>query len=111
LPLSLVASPLCGTCYFPPKICSSVPITPAGGRAEGLGGRPFRLCTHKIRPNDLALRESRTHGGNYRFLSIRCDCNCDHFHRLPLSVGTFNGSGGLWRTGWRRTAFASVSIR
>jgi hypothetical protein len=26
-------------------------------------------------------------------------------------VGTFNGSGGLWRTGWRRTAFASVSIR
>jgi hypothetical protein len=33
------------------------------------------------------------------------------FHRLPLSVGTFNGSGGLWRTGWRRTAFASVSIR
>src|SRR5215471_1877020 len=59
----------------------------------------------------LALRESRTHGGNYRFLSIRCDCNCDHFHRLPLSVGTCNGSGGLWRTGWRRTAFASVSIR
>src|SRR6516164_8752492 len=45
---------------------------------------------------NMALRESRAHGGNYRFLSIRCDCNCDHFHRLPLSVGTFNGSGGLW---------------
>jgi len=56
----------------------------------------------------MALRESRAHGGNYRFLSIRCDCNCDHFHRLPLSVGTFNGSGGLWRTGWRRTPFASA---
>jgi hypothetical protein len=39
--------------------------------------------------------EGRTHGGNYRFLPVRCDCNRDHFRRLPLSVGTFNGSGGL----------------
>src|SRR5262249_8293930 len=70
---------------------------------------PFPAKTTQVR--GLALRESRTHGGNYRFLSIRCDCNCDHFHRLPLSVGTLNGSGGLWRTGWRRTALASVSIR
>src|SRR5262249_50949705 len=59
----------------------------------------------------LALRESRTHGGNYRFLSIWCDCNCDHFHRLPLSVGPFKGRGGLGRPAWYRAAFASVSIR
>src|SRR5262249_42230836 len=70
---------------------------------------PFPAKTTQVR--GLALRESRTHGGNYRFLSIRCDCNCDHFHRLPLSVGTLNGSGGLWLPGWRRTAWASLSIR
>src|SRR5262249_44252909 len=46
---------------------------------------PFPAKTTQVR--GLALRESRTHGGNYRFLSIRCDCNWDHFHRLPLSVG------------------------
>src|SRR5215813_10134422 len=68
-----------------------------------------------LRRSDAQPEEKFVHRqdprGNYRFLSIRCDCNWDHFHRLPLSVGTFNGSGGLWPTGWGRTAFTSVFIR
>src|SRR5262249_46818677 len=64
---------------------------------------PRRFSAKTTQVRGLALRESRPHGGNYRFLSIQCDCNCDHFHRLPFSVGTLHGSGGLWRTGWRRT--------
>src|SRR5262249_31327551 len=59
----------------------------------------------------LALMKSRKHGGYYRFLPVRCDHNRDHYHRQQLSVGTLNGSSGLWCTGWRRNAFASISIR
>jgi hypothetical protein len=58
-----------------------------------------------------ALTESRRHDDKHRFLPVRCDRSWDHFHRLPLSVGTFKSSHGLWRTSWRRAAFASLSIR
>jgi hypothetical protein len=48
-------------------------------------GPRIALKQHKCeRP---AWRESKTHGSNYSFLPVRCNRNCDHFHRLPLSVG------------------------
>ena len=62
---------------------------PGGG---GGGGRPPR-------EGPSVDREQGRHDDKHRFLPLRCNRNCDHFHRLPVSVGPINSSRGLRRTG------------
>lgn len=73
---------------------------PKIGSAATLDGRPD--CIQTTYPQSpSSVTENETHYDRYRFLPVRCDRSWDHFHRLPLSVGTFNSRRGLGRTGRR----------